>query len=146
MAAITWLDRWEHRVERRLQLERGRVARWRGIQAGKRLSLGRGVRILHPACLHVGDDVSIEDYGYLHCLSARGVHIGDHTSIGRNLWLHCGGKPDDYDHGYFEIGEHSFIGCNAALGAGGGIRIRVQSYTIVAGVPARVMGARGESA
>ena len=123
MAAITWLDRWEHRIERRLQLVRGQIARWRGVQAGERFGLGRGVRILHPACLWVGDDVTVEDYGYLHCLSARGVRIGSHTSIDRNLWLHCGGKPDDHAHGYFEIGEHSFIGCSAVMGAGGGIRV-----------------------
>lgn len=81
------------------------------------------MQILYPHCLTVGDDVSIEDYSHLHCLSTRGVRIGSYTSIGRNLWLHCGGKPGDCDHGYFEIGEHSYIGCNAVLGAGGGIRI-----------------------
>jgi acetyltransferase-like isoleucine patch superfamily enzyme len=59
----------------------------------------------------------------LHCLSDRGVHIGQHTSFDRNLWLHCGGTPQDHQHGYFEIGDHSYVGCNAVLGAGGGIRI-----------------------
>jgi acetyltransferase-like isoleucine patch superfamily enzyme len=67
--------------------------------------------------------VTIEGPAYLHCLSARGVHIGSYTSIDRNLWLHCGGTLDDYGHGFFEIGEHSYIGCNAVIGAGGGIRI-----------------------
>jgi acetyltransferase-like isoleucine patch superfamily enzyme len=67
--------------------------------------------------------VTIEGPAYLHCLSVRGVRIGSHTSIDRNLWLHCGGTLDDYAHGFFEIGEHSYIGCNAVMGAGGGIRI-----------------------
>jgi acetyltransferase-like isoleucine patch superfamily enzyme len=61
--------------------------------------------------------------GYLHCLSQRGVRIGSHTSIARNVHLHCGGTPEDYAHGHFEIGERSFIGPNAVMGAGGGIVI-----------------------
>ncbi len=118
-----WLDSLEARIERRLQLLRGRVLALRGAGVGARFGLGRGVRVLYPQWLEVGDDVTIEEYGYLHCLSAGGVRIGSHTSIGRNLWLTCGGTPEHHDHGYFEIGEHSFIGCNAVLGAGGGVRI-----------------------
>ena len=49
--------------------------------------------------------------------------MGSHTSIDRNMWLHCGGQPYTTPMVYFEIGEHSFIGCNAVLGAGGGICI-----------------------
>jgi len=119
----TWLDRQEERLERRLQLWRGKWTHWRGAHTGRRFGVGQGVRILYPSCLTVGDDVTLYDYGYLHCLSERGVRIGSHTSIDRNLWLHCGGSPDDYRHGYFEIGDHSFIGCNAVMGAGGGVRI-----------------------
>lgn len=120
---ITGLDRWEARIERRLQLARGRWASWRGARVGTRFGLGRGVQLLYPACFEAGGDVTILDFGYLHCLSARGVRIGSHTSIDRNLWLHCGGTPSDYDHGYFEIGNYSYLGCNGVMGAGGGIRI-----------------------
>ena len=116
----TWLDRQEERLDRRLQLLRGRWTHWRGAHTGKRFGIGQGVRILYPSCLRVGDDVTLSDYSYLHCLSERGVRIGNSTSIDRNLWLHCGA---DLQHGYFEIGEHSYIGCNAVMGAGGGIRI-----------------------
>ena len=123
MAEISWLNRWEHRIERRLQLLRGQVARWRGARVGKRFGLGRGIRLLYPTCFQAGNDVTIEDYAFLHCLSKKGVRIGSHTSVARNLWLHCGGMPDTYSHGFFEIGEHSFIGPNAVMGAGGGIRI-----------------------
>jgi acetyltransferase-like isoleucine patch superfamily enzyme len=111
------------RVERWLQLLRGRVARWRGVQAGRRFGLGPRMQIVYPRCLSVGDDVTMVGDSFLHCLSERGVRIGSHTSFDRNLWLHCGGTPDDHAHGYVEIGEHSFIGCNAIIGAGGGIRI-----------------------
>lgn len=123
MDNISRTDKWEASVERKLQLLRGQIARWRGARAGVRFGLGRAVRILFPRCLIVGDDVTIEEYGYLHCLSARGVRFGNRTSVGRNLWLHCGGTPDNYAHGWFTIGDDSFIGCNAVIGAGGGITI-----------------------
>jgi acetyltransferase-like isoleucine patch superfamily enzyme len=119
-----WLDRvLLRRWRRRLELWRGRWLCLRGARAGRRFGIGRGVTVEHPHCLHAGDDVTICEYSYLHCLSERGVRIGSHTSVDRNLWLHCGGKPDDHAHGYFEIGERSSIGCNAVMGAGGGIRI-----------------------
>lgn len=120
---IGQLDVVEMKLQRRLELLRGWWQQRRGVKAGVRFGLGPGVRILFPRCLTVGDDVTIEGPGYLHCLSARGVRIGSHTSIARNVWLHCGGTPEDYAHGYFEIGERSFIGPNAVLGAGGGITI-----------------------
>lgn len=120
---ITRLDRWEENIERRLQLVRGQVARWRGVHAGERFGLGRGVRILYPGYLQVGDDVTIEDYGYLNCLSAGGVHLGSGTSIARNLSLHCGGATGEYSQSFFAIGEHSYIGPNAVLGPSGGIQI-----------------------
>lgn len=111
------------RAHRHMQLWRGRRLRWRGATLGKRFGLGRGVDIYFPTYLTAGDEVTIEEYSFLHCLSARGVTIGSYSSIGRNLWLHCGGTSEDFSHGYFELGEHSFIGCNATLGAGGGIKI-----------------------
>lgn len=120
---IASIDRWQARLERRLQLARGMLVRWRGAQSGVRFGLGRVVKVEYPNCLYVGDDVTICEHSYLHCLSARGVRIGSHCSIDRNLWLHCGGTPSDHEHGFFEMGEDSFIGCNAVIGAGGGIRI-----------------------
>lgn len=60
------------RLRRKAELLRGWYWRWRGVTAGVRFGVGRGVRILYPEHLTVGDDVTIEDYGFLHCLSARG--------------------------------------------------------------------------
>lgn len=111
------------RLRRKAELLRGAYWRWRGVTAGIRFGIGRGVRILYPEYLTVGDDVTIEDYGYLHCLSAEGVRIGSHTSIDRNLWLRCGSTIPGAETGFLEIGDHCFVGCNAVLGAGGGIRI-----------------------
>jgi len=119
----SWLDRQEQYIERKRELLRGNLICWRGARVGKRFGLGQGVRFCYVTCFTAGDDVKIGDFSYLHCLSERGVSIGTNTSIDRNLWLHCGGKENNLGHGYLEIGGYSFIGCNAVLGAGGGIRI-----------------------
>jgi acetyltransferase-like isoleucine patch superfamily enzyme len=118
---LTWPDRWEARIERRLQLLRGSWIRWRGARVGARFGLGHGVKLFYPFCFEAGDDVTISDNGYLHCLSVRGVKFGSHTSIDRNLWLSCGVTPGN--EGYFEIGDYSYVGPNAVMGAGGRIVI-----------------------
>ena len=117
------IDAIEGSYRRRLELIRGRWKTIKGVQAGKRFGLGPNINLLYPRCLTVGDDVSIEGPAYMNCLSTKGVHIGSHTSIDRNCWLHCGGKLNDHDHGFFTLGEYSFIGCNAVIGAGGGIQV-----------------------
>jgi acetyltransferase-like isoleucine patch superfamily enzyme len=105
--------------DRRLELLRGNIIRWRGAKLGVHFGVGRSTRLLSPACFTAGDDVTIGDFSYLDCLCRRGVRIGHHTSIDRNLWLSCGG-PTGSGTGYFEIGDYSYIGCNAVMGAGGG--------------------------
>jgi acetyltransferase-like isoleucine patch superfamily enzyme len=120
---ISWLENLIQRLDRKLQLFRGGLAHLRGTRAGRRFGIGRGVRLIFPECLTVGDDVTIGDFSFLHCLSENGVRIGSGTSVDRNLWLHCGGTLSDHAHGYVEIGDNSYIGCNAVIGAGGGIRI-----------------------
>jgi acetyltransferase-like isoleucine patch superfamily enzyme len=113
----------EMRIHRRIELIRGRWQVIKGVRAGKQFGLGSDVILLFPRCLNVGDNVSIEGPSYLNCLSTKGVKLGSHTSIGRNCWLHCGGTISDHNHGFFSIGEFSYIGCNAVIGAGGGIQI-----------------------
>jgi acetyltransferase-like isoleucine patch superfamily enzyme len=140
-------------IIRRAQLLRGQLWRLLGATVGYRFGVGPGVRILYPECLTAGDNVTIEGPAYLHCLSERGVRIGRHTSFGPNLWLHCGGTPGDCAHGFFEIGEHSFVGANAVLGAGGGITIgshvligqsvNIHAESHVFDDPARMIGEQG---
>jgi acetyltransferase-like isoleucine patch superfamily enzyme len=120
MSLVTWLDRLQYRVDRKLELWRGQLLRLRGAKVGRRFGVGRGTRLLYARCFSAADDVTLADYSYLHCLSTRGVQIGCHTSIDRNLWLHCGGRTGQ---GFVEIGEQSYIGCNAVIGAGGGVTI-----------------------
>jgi acetyltransferase-like isoleucine patch superfamily enzyme len=95
----------------------------RGAAAGRRFGVGRRCRFYFPECLSAGDDVSIADDGYLHCLSDRGVRIGSRSSIDPRVWLHCGGQPGRRGSGYFEMGSDSYIGANAVVGAGGGVMI-----------------------
>lgn len=120
---VRFIDHLVGRLTRRADLLRGAWMHSFGARVGVRFGVGPGVRILYPQCLVAGDDVSLEGPAYLNCLSRQGVRIGSNTSLGRNLWLHCGGTPEDDSHGFFSIGDHSYIGCNAVLGAGGGIRI-----------------------
>jgi acetyltransferase-like isoleucine patch superfamily enzyme len=116
---VSILDRFYGSAHRKFELFRGNIVRWRGAQAGTHFGLGLSTRVLYPACLSVGDHVTIGDYSYLDCYSNRGVKIGHHTSFDRNLWLSCGG-PEGGVQGFFEIGDHSYVGCNAVIGAGGG--------------------------
>jgi acetyltransferase-like isoleucine patch superfamily enzyme len=113
----------ERRIDRRLELFRGYLQKIHGATVGKYFGVGAGTRIYAPFCLCIGDYVSLGEYSSLHCLSNAGVRIGSHTSIDRNLWLHCGGTSRPNEHGFFSIGDYSYIGCNAVLGAGGGITI-----------------------
>jgi acetyltransferase-like isoleucine patch superfamily enzyme len=119
----TRIDYLHCRIVRRLDLLRGHIVRWRGATAGDRFGVGRGTIIVYPSFLTVGDDISISEYSYMHCLANEGVTIGSRSSIDRNLWLHCGGHPDDHGRGFFRMGSRSYIGANAIIGAGGGIAI-----------------------
>jgi acetyltransferase-like isoleucine patch superfamily enzyme len=121
MAEVTWRDQIAQRIERRLQLWRGRIVQFRGASVGIRFGLGRSVRVLYPSHFEAGHDVTIDDYGYLHCLSSSGVSLGNHTSIARNFWLSCGRSATSI--GGFKIGDYSFIGPNSVMGAGGPISI-----------------------
>lgn len=106
-------------LNRKFELFRGNLIRWRGGQVGTHFGVGISTRVLCPSNFTVGDHVTIGDFSYLDCISTRGVKIGHHTSIDRNLWLSCGGGSGT-SGGFFEIGYHSYIGCNAVIGAGGG--------------------------
>ena len=120
---IAALDRLEIMANRKLELIRGNLLRWRGASVGVNFGVGGYTRFLYPGYFRAGDHVSIGDHSYLDCICRQGVQIGSYTSIDRNLWLSCGGARGN-GTGFFHIGDHSYIGCNAVLGAGGGgIRI-----------------------
>lgn len=104
------------KLERHLQLMRGRLCSIRGADTGKRFGLDRQVMVENPQFLRVENDVTILGPSRVYC-QPQGVLIGQNTSIDHNLWLHCG------VNGYCHIGSYSYIGCNGVIGAGGGLTI-----------------------
>ena len=116
------VDDLAHCIRCKAEVLRGVYWCWRGVIVGIRSGVGYGVLVLYPDHLAVGVDVTIQDYGYLHLLSARGIDIGSHTTIDRNLYLHCTYNKEEA-HGWFAMGEHSFIGPNAVMGASRGIQV-----------------------
>jgi acetyltransferase-like isoleucine patch superfamily enzyme len=108
------VDAFEKKLNRKLEIYRGRLLSWRGGQVGINFGVGRSTYILHPGGFVAGDNVTIGDFSYINGQSARGVRIGNNCSIDRNLWLHCG------ETGFFSMGDFSYIGCNGVMGAGGG--------------------------
>lgn len=107
------------KIYRRSELFRGWLVSLRGAQVGARFGVGRSTRFVCPAKFHAGNNVTIGDSSLLDCISTRGVRIGSNASIDRNLWLSCGGLWGT-STGFFEMGDNSYIGCNAVVGAGGG--------------------------
>lgn len=122
------IDRLELSITRKLQLLRGTLARWRGARVGIHFGLGKSTRLLYPSRFSAGDHVTISDFSHVDCRSRRGVKFGHHTSIERNLWLVCGAET--VEDGFFEIGNHSYIGCNAVIGAGGG-GIKIGDHVLI---------------
>src|SRR5690349_24582639 len=86
------LDQLDATLERRAELFRGNLLRWRGAKVGINFGLGRLTRFFSPGCFVAVDDVTIGEFSYLVCFSRNGVRIGSLTSIDRNLWLGCFGK------------------------------------------------------
>ena len=106
-----WPEHVYGRVNRYLQLLRGKVTKWRGASTGNRFGVGAGVQIWHPTYLSTGDDVTIMDHSFLDCLSDGGVRIGDHTSFHAGFWLHC--SQNENQLGFFRTGSHCLVQATA---------------------------------
>jgi acetyltransferase-like isoleucine patch superfamily enzyme len=118
----SWTEGLFTRLDRRLQLIRGRIVQWRGATVDQRFGLGIGVQIWHPAHLTVGNDVTILNYAFLNCLSNGGVRIGDNTRFHVGFWLRCDENKEQL--GFFYIGSHCLIQAYGVMNAsGGGITI-----------------------
>ena len=89
---------------------------------GKALRIGKGVKIIFPRYLNLGNFVSIYDGAYLNCLAEKGIKIGDWVIIEKNAWMRSTVVYEELGIG-IEIGEESFIGEYARLGGAGGIKI-----------------------
>jgi len=71
---------------------------------GSALIVGRGVTIRHPAKIHLGNNVAVDDYAVLDAKgeSNRGITLGNNVMVGRSTVLSC--KDGD-----IAIGDNSNI-------------------------------------
>ena len=126
---------------------------------GDRVRFQQPVLIAQPEEVEIGDDVSFA--AYVHIWGAGGVRIGARTMIGSHTAISSVThdytqtdmhatvvmKPVNIERDVW-IGAHAMImagvtiGAGAVVGAGSVVTHNVAPFTIVAGVPARVLKAR----
>jgi acetyltransferase-like isoleucine patch superfamily enzyme len=103
-------------------LLRGLLYRPRLRSSQGRFFLGRGTRILFPSHLAVGKNVAIGDYVYMNCFGRTGVTLGNNVRIrefGSVLVTSHLSHPGEG----ITVGDGTYIGPHAVLGAGGGLSI-----------------------
>jgi acetyltransferase-like isoleucine patch superfamily enzyme len=128
-----------------------------GIRIGQGSSVHRGCRFYRPPAVKIGAHVVINRDVLLD--GRRGLTIGDHASISEGVAVftleHDPNSPSFAERGgAVQIGERAFVGARALLlpgvtlgegavvGAGAVVTRDVEAFTIVGGVPARVVGQR----
>ena len=77
---------------------------------------------MFPRRIHVGRNVSIGGDSYVSGLSVEGVRFGNDVRIREGAWIQATSTLDQPGVG-LAIGDGTYIGPRAILGAGGGIRI-----------------------
>ena len=110
-------------------LSRGAMPFIRGIfvfpflaRKSKPLFLGRGVVIHYKYKLSTGGACYIGDYSYINCLSKGGVRLGNGVTLREGAWLQLSSGLSNVGE-YIEIGDNTYIGPRAILGAGGPLKI-----------------------
>lgn len=101
---------------------RGLLYRPRLRSCGGRFFLGQGTRILFPGQLSVGRNVAIGDYVFMSCYGRRGVSLGHNVRLREFGWAQVTSHLTLPGEG-LAIGDGTYVGPHAILGAGGGIRI-----------------------
>lgn len=109
--------------------QRGGPSRLRGLllaprlgACGGRLFVGRRTRVLFPGRLRVGRGVQIGDYAYISAFGRDGIVLGDGVSVREHAWVQVTSRLDEPGAG-LHVGDNTYIGPRAVLGAGGGITI-----------------------
>ncbi len=128
-----------------------------GVKMGKKSTLHTGVRVFDPRNIRVGEGTII---GYATFIDGRDkVTIGNHTDIASEVMIYSSEHDitaEDF-HATLapvKIGDYVFIGPRsiilagvtigdgAIVGAGAVVTKDIEPYTIVGGVPAKVIGER----
>ena len=101
---------------------RGAFHRFRLGACGGRLFVGARVQLHFPRHITVGRNVFIGQDSYVSGLSTMGVRLGDNVRIREGAWVQATSTLDQPGVGLV-VGEGTYIGPRAILGAGGGIVI-----------------------
>ena len=132
---------------------------------GKRCIIMEGVKILFPENMEVGDNCSINEHCYFH--ARGGIKLGNWVRLGPNIgfftWNHGHSDPEKpiKQQGFIlkpiVVEDDVWIGNNATIvqgvtigkhsivGAGAVVTKDVAPYSIVGGVPAKVIKDRREA-
>lgn len=140
-----------------------------GIIFGKNVSIGKNTTIECSGTLKsigkgliVGDNVGLGTHGYFGC--AGGIYIGSNTILGNFVSMHS--ENHNYQHVYtpirlqgvnrkgIKIGNDCWIGAKVTIldgtdlgdgcivAAGAVVRGKIPSYSIIGGVPAKLIKSR----
>jgi len=85
---------------------------------GRNVTFGQGVVLRHPAKIHLGDDVVVDDLVVLDAKgsSNRGIRVGDGVFLGRGTILSC--KDGD-----ITLGDHVNIGFHSEIFSGSSVTV-----------------------
>jgi len=98
---------------------------WLLGSCGRNVSFGHGVVLRHPAKVHIGEGVTVDDLVVLDAkgTSNRGIRLGDRVFLGRGTILSC--KDGD-----IELGEHVNLGFHCEIFSAS--RVKVGSHGLFA--------------
>ena len=87
--------------------------------AGKNLKIGRGVKIVNPQYISLGDDVFIGDHVTLIARGPKGITVGNRIWLQDRVYL----DTETADNGYIQIGDMVYIGTGTTLFGHQGLEI-----------------------
>ena len=128
-----------------------------GVRIGKHSFIHMGVRFYYPHGVRIGQETIIGDHAFLD--GRAPLRIGNHVDIASQVLIYnsehdINSEGFDPIYGEVEIGDYVFIGPRAIIlpgvkigkgaiiGAGAVVTNDVDEFTIVGGVPAKIIGER----
>lgn len=90
--------------------------------SGKKVMIGKKVKIMNAKKLFLGNNVRIEDNSFIDCLSLEGIHIGNLVRLASNTKILGTGSFHEIGKG-LTIGDNSSFGEYSFFGCAGGIYI-----------------------
>jgi len=116
-------------------------------EVGRNVIIGRGVSIRHGEKITLGDNVVLDDQVLLDAKgsSNKGIQVGSNSIISRNVVLSC--KNGDIKIGQWlgssvQVLDGIEIETGSIIGTSSVVNKNVDSYSVVAGVPGKVIKTR----